>query len=65
MCFFKVLGMYNFGTNLAKGGKTATAINPKGTRAKDKGKVVIAVLVGKPPPAIDPTGKDPPAVPLA
>ena len=50
-----VLVNKNF-TYVAKGGKTATADNPNGTRAKDKARVWISVSVGKPPP---------PAVPAA
>ena len=49
-------------TNLANGGKTATANKPRGTRANDKDKVWIAVLVGKPPPPAVPTDGDPAGV---
>jgi len=45
---------------LANGGKTATANKPRGSRAKDRDKDGIAVLVGNPPPPVVPTDRDPP-----
>ena len=47
-------------TYLAKGGKTATADNPKGARDKDKANVGMLVSVGNPPPPGVPAGTDPP-----
>ena len=50
----------NFSSYVAKGGKTATADNPIGTRANDKARVVISVSVGKPPPPAVPAATEPP-----
>ena len=47
-------------TYVANGGKTATADNPNGTRANDKARVWIRVLVGKPPPPTVPAVTEPP-----
>ena len=47
-------------TNVANGGKTAKADNPNGTRANDKARVWISVLVGKPPPPAVPAATEPP-----
>ena len=52
-------------THLAKGGKTATADNPIGTRAKDKDNVGMLASVGSPPPPGVPADTDPPGLTLS
>ena len=52
-------------TYLTKGGKTATAANPKGTRAKDKDNVGMLASVGSPPPPGVPADRDPPGLTLS
>ena len=52
-------------TYVAKGGKTATAVAPAGTKASDAAKVDILASLGEPPPPADPgCGEFPGASPL-
>ena len=52
-------------TYVANGGKTATADNPIGTRAKDKDNVGMLASVGSPPPPGVPADTNPPGLMLS